>query len=52
MKYVVKVDDFELSEDEYMAVQDNELSLFEILDNRFSNDRLNIYIKDFKGEGS
>ena len=48
MKYVVKVDDFELSEDEYMAVQDNELSLFEILDNRFSNDRLNIYIKDFQ----
>ena len=47
MKYVVKVDDFELSEDEYMAVQDNELSLFEILDHRFTNDRLNIYIKDF-----
>tara|TARA_B100002019_G_scaffold154222_1_gene132938 strand:+ start:130 stop:273 length:144 start_codon:yes stop_codon:yes gene_type:complete len=47
MKYVVKVDDFELSEDEYLAVQDNELSLFEILDNRFTNDRLNIYIKDF-----
>ena len=48
MKYVVKVDDFELSEDEYMAVQDNELSLFDVLDNRFSNDRLNIYIKDFQ----
>ena len=47
MKYVVKVDDFELSEDEYLAVQDNELSLFEALDNRFTNDRLNIYIKDF-----
>ena len=47
MKYVVKVDDFELSEDEYMAVQDNELSLFDVLDNRFTNDRLNIYIKDF-----
>jgi len=47
MKYVVKVDDFELSEDEYLAVQDNELSLFEVLDNRFTNDRLNIYIKDF-----
>ena len=46
MKYVVKVDDFELSEDEYLAVQDNELSLFEILDNRFTNDRLNIYIQD------
>ena len=46
MKYVVKVDDFELSEDEYMAVQDNELSLFDILYNRFSNDRLNIYIQD------
>ena len=47
MKYVVKVDDFELSEDDYMAVQDNELSLFDVLDNRFSNYRLNIYIKDF-----
>ena len=48
MKYVVKVDDFELSEDEYLAVQDNELSLFEVLDHRFTNDRLNIYIKDFQ----
>ena len=48
MKYVVKVDDFELTEDEYMAVQDNELSLFDVLDNRFTNDRLNIYIKDFQ----
>ena len=47
MKYVVKVDDFELSEDEYRTVQDNELSLFDVLDNRFTNDRLNIYIKDF-----
>ena len=47
MKYVVKVDDFELSEDEYLAVQDNELSLFDVLDIRFTNDRLNIYIKDF-----
>ena len=47
MKYVVKVDDFELSEDEYLAVQDNELSLFDVLDNRLTNDRLNIYIKDF-----
>jgi hypothetical protein len=46
MKYVVKVDDFELSEDEYLAVQDNELSLFDILNNRFTNDRLNIYIQD------
>ena len=46
MKYVVKVDDFELSEDEYLAVQDNELTLFDILDKRFSNDRLNIYIQD------
>ena len=46
MKYVVKVDDFELSEDEYLAVQDNELSLFEVLDNRFTNDRLNLYIQD------
>ena len=47
MKYVVKVDDFELSEDEYLAVQDNELSIIDVLDNRFTNDRLNIYIKDF-----
>ena len=46
MKYVVKVDDFELSEDEYLAIQANELSLFDILDNRFTNDRLNIYIQD------
>ena len=46
MKYVVKVDDFELSEDEYLAIQDNALSLFDILDNRFTNDRLNIYIQD------
>ena len=46
MKYVVKVDDFELSEDEYLAIQDKELSLFDILDNRFTNDRLNIYIQD------
>ena len=46
MKYVVKVDDFELSEDEYLAIQDNELSLFDILDNRFTTDRLNIYIQD------
>ena len=46
MKYVVKVVDFELSEDEYLAIQDNELSLFDILDNRFTNDRLNIYIQD------
>ena len=46
MKYVVKVDDFELSEDEYLAIQDNELSLIDILDNRFTNDRLNIYIQD------
>tara|TARA_Y100001938_G_C7723534_1_gene251143 strand:- start:235 stop:378 length:144 start_codon:yes stop_codon:yes gene_type:complete len=47
MKYVVKVDDFELSEDEYLAVQDNELSLIEVLDNRFSQDKLNIYVQDF-----
>ena len=46
MKYVVKVVDFEVSEDEYLAIQDNELSLFDILDNRFTNDRLNIYIQD------
>ena len=46
MKYVVKVDDFELSEDEYLDIQDNDLSLFDILDNRFTNDRLNIYIQD------
>ena len=44
--YLNESDDFELSEDEYLAIQDNELSLFDILDNRFTNDRLNIYIQD------
>ena len=43
--YLNESDDFELSEDEYLAIQDNELSLFDILDNRFTNDRLNIYIQ-------
>jgi hypothetical protein len=44
MKYRVHIEDFYLTDDEYLGFQDNELSLHEILDNRFSNDQLHIYV--------
>ena len=45
-KYIVCIDEFELTEEEYQLFEDNELSLYEILDDRFARDKLNIYIKE------
>ena len=42
----VRINSFELTEEEYLAFQDNELSIPEILDDRFAKDQLNIYIDE------
>ena len=42
----VRIDSFDISEDEYLLFQDNQLSLYEILDDRFSKDQLIIYIDE------
>ena len=42
----VRIDSFDLTEDEYLLFQDNQLSLYEILDDRFSKDQLIIYIDE------
>tara|TARA_Y100000816_G_scaffold255772_1_gene208809 strand:- start:450 stop:587 length:138 start_codon:yes stop_codon:yes gene_type:complete len=42
----VKIDDFNLTEEEYQLFQDNQLSLYEILDDRFTKDQLIIYIDE------
>ena len=44
MKYIFKIDDFELTEDEYDLWSDNQLSVQDILDDRISKDEINIYI--------
>tara|TARA_R100000234_G_C4961249_1_gene161886 strand:- start:133 stop:279 length:147 start_codon:yes stop_codon:yes gene_type:complete len=44
MKYIFKIDDFELTEDEYDLWADNQLSVQDILDDRISKDEINIYI--------
>tara|TARA_B100002019_G_C21166859_1_gene546306 strand:+ start:489 stop:626 length:138 start_codon:yes stop_codon:yes gene_type:complete len=42
----VRIDSFDITEDEYLLFQDNQLSLYEILDDRFSKDQLIIYIDE------
>ena len=42
----VRIDSFDLTEEEYLLFQDNELSLYEILDDRFAKDQLHIYIDE------
>ncbi len=42
----VRINSFELTEDEYLAFQDNELSIPEILDDRFAKDQLIVYIDE------
>ena len=42
----VRIDSFDLTEDEYLLFQDNQLSLYEILDDRFTKDQLIIYIDE------
>ena len=42
----VKIDPFDITNEEYDLFQDNQLSLYEILDDRFAKDQLNIYIDE------
>ena len=42
----VRIDSFDITEDEYLLFQDNQLSLYEILDDRFTKDQLIIYIDE------
>ena len=42
----VKIDDFNLTEEEYQLFQDSQLSLYEILDDRYTRDQLIIYIDE------
>ena len=42
----VKIDDFNLTEEEYQLFQDNQLSIPEILDDRFARDQLIVYIDE------
>ena len=42
----VRIDSFDLTEEEYLLFQDNELSLYEILDDRFAKDQLHIYVDE------
>ena len=42
----VKIDPFDISNEEYDLFQDNQLSLMEILDRYFHKDELNIYIDE------
>ena len=42
----VRIDSFDLTEDEYLLFQDNQLSLYEILDDRFARDQLIIYVDE------
>ena len=43
----VKIDPFDITTEEYDLFQDNQLSLYEILDDRFAKDQLNIYIDEW-----
>jgi len=42
----VHIDSFDLTEEEYLLFQDNQLSLYEILDDRFARDQLIIYVDE------
>ena len=42
----VRINSFELTEEEYLAFQDNQLSIPEILDDRFAKDQLIVYIDE------
>tara|TARA_Y100000114_G_C11481906_1_gene195768 strand:+ start:124 stop:261 length:138 start_codon:yes stop_codon:yes gene_type:complete len=42
----VRIDSFDLTEEEYLLFQDNQLSLYEILDDRFARDQLIIYVDE------
>jgi len=42
----VRINQFELTEEEYLAFQDNQLSIPEILDDRFEKDQLIVYIDE------
>jgi|TARA_B100000214_G_C23722408_1_gene514919 hypothetical protein len=42
----VRIDSFDLTEDEYLLFQDNQLSIPEILDDRFARDQLIVYIDE------
>ena len=42
----VRIDSFDLTEDEYLLFQDNQLSIPEILDDRFERDQLIVYIDE------
>ena len=42
----VRINSFELTEEEYLAFQDNQLSIPEILDDRFEKDQLIVYIDE------
>ena len=42
----VKIDPFFITDEEYDLFQDNQLSLYELLDDRFSKDQLNIYVDE------
>ena len=42
----VRINQFELTEEEYLAFHDNQLSIPEILDDRFEKDQLIVYIDE------
>ena len=42
----VRIDSFDITEEEYLLFQDNQLSLYEILDDRFARDQLIIYVDE------
>jgi len=42
----VKIDPFDITDEEFDLFQDNQLSLYEILDDRFAKDQLNIYVDE------
>ena len=42
----VRINQFELTEEEYLDFQDNQLSIPEILDDRFEKDQLIVYIDE------
>ena len=42
----VRIDSFDITEEEYLLFQDNQLSLYEILVDRFARDQLIIYVDE------
>ena len=42
----VRIDSVDFTEDEYLLFQDNQLSIPEILDDRFERDQLIVYIDE------